>query len=70
MMIENYSEVVLLTNRFNDEGLHYGQIGYVIELHEEDYTYLVEFSDKDNYGTTIAIVVVNENEIIKSIDFN
>lgn len=60
MTIANYTRVQLRTNRFQNEGVSSGAIGYVIEVYGED-AYEVEFSDGD--GVTIAQVVVRAEEI-------
>jgi hypothetical protein len=49
-----------MTNRYKDEGVSVGAIGYIIETYN-DGAYEVEFSTKD--GTTIAQLVLEEHEI-------
>ncbi len=58
--MENYSRVMLLTDRFRDEGIGIGSVGYIIEVYG-DGNYEVEFSDSS--GITIALVVAREDEI-------
>jgi Domain of unknown function (DUF4926) len=60
-MIEIYSRVRLLTDRFYSEGVALGDIGYVIETYPGG-NYEVEFSRSD--GTTIALVVAREDELV------
>lgn len=60
LMIKNYSRVKLLTDRFEDEGLNYGDIGYVIEIYADQW-YEVEFSNEQ--GITIAQIVAQEDEM-------
>lgn len=59
-MLENYSRVRLLTDRFISEGLRYGTMGYVIEVYG-DGNYEVEFSDAK--GISVAQIVVQEAEL-------
>jgi hypothetical protein len=61
MRFENYSRVVLLTNRYEDEGVKTGDIGYIIEVYD-DGKYEIEISDRKT-GITIAQIVVREDEI-------
>lgn len=60
MPIPFYSRVRFITNRFEDEGVSEGTIGYVIEIHDED-AYEVEVSDSS--GHTIALVVTAERDL-------
>jgi hypothetical protein len=59
-LIEQYAEVRIVTNRFHAEGVHAGDIGYVIECHPKG-NYEVELSDPD--GVTIAQFVAEEAEL-------
>jgi hypothetical protein len=59
-LIEQYAKVRILTNRFHEEGVHAGDIGYVIECHPKG-RYEVEVSNSD--GVTIAQFVAEEAEI-------
>jgi Domain of unknown function (DUF4926) len=59
-MIEKYSRVCLLSDKYFDEGVGAGALGYVIEIHH-DGALEVEFSDED--GITIAQLVLNESEL-------
>jgi hypothetical protein len=61
MRFENYSRVVLLTNRYEDEGVKTGDIGYIIEVYD-DGKYEIEISDRKT-GITIAQIVVREDVI-------
>jgi cell shape-determining protein MreC len=60
MSLENYSRVVLLTDRHQDQGVKIGAIGYIIEIYD-DGNYEVEFSDSD--GFTIAQLVLRSDEV-------
>ena len=59
-MLPNYSRVRLLTDRFNAEGLKYGDVGCIIETYDED-AYEVDFSD--DKGITIAQIVASGSEL-------
>mgnify|MGYP000666248262 CR=1 FL=1 len=59
-MLENYSRISLLTNRYKSENLPKGSIGYIIETYD-DGAYEVEFSDLN--GITIGLLAVRESEI-------
>lgn len=59
-MLSNYSRVRLLTDRFSTDGLKVGDVGYIIEVYEED-AYEVEFSDRE--GITVAQIVVHGSEL-------
>jgi hypothetical protein len=58
---ENYSRVVLLTDRYQDWGVTVGAIGFIIEVYDDGAAYEVEFSD--NEGITIALFSVQADEI-------
>jgi Domain of unknown function (DUF4926) len=60
-MIPNYSEVVLVTDKYASEGALKGMIGYVIETYE-DGCYEVEFSDSTT-GVTLALLSVTPEDI-------
>ena len=60
LAFENYSRVLLLTDRFRSEGLDYGAVGYIIEVYADN-DYEVEFSDPN--GITIAQIVAHKNEL-------
>lgn len=60
MSYPNYSEVRLLTDVYQSDGLSKGAIGYIIEVWEEG-VYEVEFSNPD--GTTIALLALPESDI-------
>jgi len=59
-MLENYSPVRLLTDRFRSEGAAEGDLGYVIETYP-DGVCEVEFSNPQ--GITFAQIVARENEL-------
>lgn len=61
-MLENYSRVRLLTDRYQNKGVAAGTIGYVIEVYDDAYE--VEFSNPN--GITIAQVVVQPDELEKA----
>jgi hypothetical protein len=56
----NYTQVVLLTDKYSEEGVGAGSIGYIIEVYT-DQDYEVEFSNQE--GITIAQIVVGQDEI-------
>jgi hypothetical protein len=58
MKIQNYSKVILNTDKYSLEGIRKGSIGYVIEVYDNNYE--VEFSDAD--GTTITQLVLQESD--------
>ena len=55
-----YSRVRLVTDRFRSEGVEPGDLGYIIEMFDED-AFEVEFSDAN--GITIALIVARHDEI-------
>jgi hypothetical protein len=59
MKILNYSRVKLLTDKYINEGVSSGSVGYVIEVYDNGYE--LEFSDKN--GVTIALFSVAPDEI-------
>lgn len=59
--MKEYNRVKLLTDKFKDEGVVKGNLGYIIEIYD-DGNYEVEFSDSRS-GITIAQIVVNPDEI-------
>lgn len=59
-MIENYSRVRLLTDKYQPEGAARGDIGYIIETYP-DGAYEVEFSDTN--GITFAQIVARLEEL-------
>ena len=65
-MIANYSEVVLVTDKYESEGARKGMIGYVIETYE-DGSYEVEVSDSTT-GVTLALLTVTEDDIRLSVE--
>jgi Domain of unknown function (DUF4926) len=60
MVLEEYSVVQLITDRYQDRGVSIGAIGTILEVYGED-AYEVEFSRED--GTTIAWFAVGQNEV-------
>ena len=61
MTLKNYSTVILLTDRFKEEGVKTGDIGTIIEVYNNGEAYEVDFSNEK--GITIAQIVVLENEL-------
>lgn len=59
-MLENYSRVRLLTDRFRSEGAAEGDLGYVIETYP-DGACEVEFSNPQ--GITFAQIIACEDEL-------
>jgi hypothetical protein len=60
MKLKNYSQVRIITDRFEHEGVKKGTIGFVIEIYE-DGEYEVEISDSK--GITLAQITTQECEI-------
>jgi len=60
MVLECYSIVRLLTNRYQDRGVSAGAIGVILEIYDDE-AYEVEFSRED--GTTIAWFAVQQDEV-------
>lgn len=59
--MEQYSRVRLLTDKYKDEGVLKGHIGYIIEVYGEG-NYEVEFSDSQT-GITIAQFVALDEDM-------
>ncbi len=59
--MKQYSRVKLLANKFESEGVNIGDIGYIIEVYDNE-TYEVEFSDSKT-GFTIGQIVANLRDI-------
>lgn len=55
-----YSRVRLITDKYLEEGAKQGDTDYIIEQYAERYE--VEFSD--SHGITIALIVVDPEDII------
>lgn len=60
MVLEEYSVIQLITDRYQDRGVLIGTIGTILEVYGEE-AYEVEFSRED--GTTIAWFAVGQNEV-------
>ncbi|RUT04962.1 hypothetical protein DSM106972_037830 [Dulcicalothrix desertica PCC 7102] len=60
MVLEEYSVIQLITERYQDRGVSIGAIGTILEVYGQD-AYEVEFSRSD--GTTIAWFAVKQNEV-------
>lgn len=56
-----FSRVKLCTNKFKNDGVNKGDIGYIIEAYDDD-NYEVEFSNCKT-GETIAQIVVTKKDI-------
>jgi uncharacterized protein len=59
MRLENYTTVVLLTDKYESEGVKTGDIGTIIEVYNDAYE--VDFSDAN--GITITMIVLQEDEV-------
>jgi hypothetical protein len=59
-VLDNYSRIRLLTNRYREYGVPAGAIGYILEVYGHE-AYEVEFSDKN--GITIAQFAVPQQDI-------
>jgi hypothetical protein len=54
MQYKNYSKIRLITDKYSDEGVTIGAIGYIIEIWKKpNLAYALEFSDEK--GITIAL---------------
>ncbi len=60
MAFDNFSQVRLVTNKYEIDDAIFGMVRYIIEVYQ-DGNYEVEFSDQD--GITIAQIVVQHDEI-------
>lgn len=59
-MLKNYTQIRLVTNDYENEGVSKGNVGYIVETYE-DGDYEVEFSDPG--GRTIALLALRESEL-------
>jgi len=59
--MRQYDRVRLCNNLYIEEGLFKGDVGYILEVYN-DGKFEVEFSKRDT-GETIALIVVDENDI-------
>lgn len=59
-MLDNYSRVLLLTDRYQSEGAQCFGAGYIIEVYPEN-KYELEFSGPD--GVTTAQIVADGNKL-------
>ncbi len=63
MKFSQYCRVKLVTDKYINEGVRIGAIGYIIEVYgKESFEYEIEFSNSGT-GETIAQVVVTEEDI-------
>lgn len=60
MLLEQYSVIQLITDRYQDRGVSIEAIGIILEVYGDE-AYEVEFSRED--GTTIAWFAVHQNEV-------
>jgi Domain of unknown function (DUF4926) len=60
MLLEQYSVIQLLTDRYQDRGVSIGAVGIILEVYGDE-AYEVEFSRPD--GTTIAWFAVQQSEV-------
>jgi len=67
MTLENYSRIKLLTDRFSLEGLKVGDIGYIIEIYNDN-AYEIEFSDSQGISIGQVVVYRNEFEVCESVN--
>ena len=58
--MKQFEMVRLTTDRYNDEGLKKGDIGYILEIYDEN-NFEVEFSD--NNGITIMLCSFSRNDL-------
>ena len=59
--MKNYSPVKLITDKYADDGVGIGAIGYIIEVYPGS-KYEVEFSNSET-GETIAMIVADEIDL-------
>ena len=59
MVLPEYSAVRLVTDRYLDEGVGSGAIGFILDVGNSGY--IVEFSRPD--GTTIALLLLEPHDI-------
>jgi hypothetical protein len=59
--MKEYSRVKLTTNKYIDEGIGIGAIGYIIDVYPDN-KYEVEFSNRET-GETIAQIVAHEDDL-------
>jgi hypothetical protein len=60
-VVEKYSKVKMLTNKYYNDGVLIGYVGYIIEIYD-DGNCEVEFSDSTT-GITFAQIVVEPSEV-------
>jgi hypothetical protein len=60
MVLEEYSIIQLITDRYQDRGVSIGAVGTILEVYGSE-AYEVEFTRED--GTTIAWFTVGQNEV-------
>ena len=60
MSLPNFSRVKILTDKFQNRGVYAGDVGYIIEVYDEN-NYEVEVSDAN--GITIALFAAKTDEI-------
>ena len=59
-MLNNYSRVRLVADKFQSEGAFRDDLGYIIEVYADD-RYEVEFSDAN--GVTFACIVARSEDL-------
>lgn len=63
MYFHQYCRVKLITDKYINEGVGIGSVGYIIEIHGEgSFEYEVEFSNPTT-GESLAQIVVTGKEI-------
>ncbi len=60
MMLDNYTRVRLMTDKYKPQGASWFDVGYIIEVYSEN-KYEVEFSNPS--GITTAQIVASESEL-------
>lgn len=59
--MEKYQKIKMISNNYISEGVKKGDIGYIIEIYNQDYCE-VEFSDEN--GITIALLSMKSDNFI------
>ena len=63
--IPQYSKVRITTDRFADEGVPAGTIGWIIEIHDDSDGPAYEVEVMDDGGHTVALVVPRRGELVR-----
>ena len=61
IVLEQFDRVKLISDKFKEEGLNPGMVGYILEIYP-DGNLEVEFSDSST-GTTIALITLSPSDV-------